>query len=254
MLKEKGFVLILMLAGILVIVVVAGGAYYFGKSQSAKPDVTSTPNPAITSQATPSTTSLSTAWSGQLNVYNEPTLGITFQYPAFFIVNVIDTAKEKAQGYYYASLNKDYEYRTYGVTFSVPQLTDTQITDAENSDPNFYSKYADNIMYLSLSKYDNPRSLSLYDFLAIEYKVYAGGGIQATFDTFKKDLKPSDSPFTGSYEFVGIQGESPNRKVFFVNKGKIYEFSLTGGLGTGQGYSADANNLLNNILQTIKSQ
>lgn len=194
---------------------------------------------------------LATAWSGKLNVYSAPTLGITFQYPAFFIAKVIDIAKEKTQGYYYASLNKDYEYRSFGVTFSVPQLTNAQITEAENADPNFYSKYVNNIMYLSLSKYDNPRNLSLYDFLALEYKVYAGNGIEATFDTFKQSLKPSAVPFPGSYEFVGNQGENPNRKVFFTNKGKIYEFSLTGGLGTGDGYSTDANNLLNNILQTV---
>lgn len=261
MLKEKGFTPILLLVGFLLIVAVAGGAYYFGKSQSVRPEAVSTPNPTITSQVIPSpstaitsATSLATAWSGRLNLYSDSTLGISFQYPAFFIVNVIDTAKEKTEGYYYASLNKDYEYRTYGITFSVPQLTDAQITDAANSDPNFYSKYVDNIMYLTLSKYDNPRNLSLYDFLAIEYKVYAGNGIQATFDSFKQNLKSSAIPFPGSYEFVGNQGENPNRKVFFANKGKIYEFSLTGGLGTGQGYSADANNLLNNILQTVKSQ
>lgn len=48
--SQKGFSLILIILGVLAMLGIAGGAYYFGKSQSVKPETTSSPIPVATSQ------------------------------------------------------------------------------------------------------------------------------------------------------------------------------------------------------------
>ncbi len=92
--KQKGFAPIIILVGILVIVAVAGGAYYFSKSQSVKPETTSSPNPALTSQ-TPQPSAVSqtipspTTLSSNLDTASWKTYSyknISFQYPNDWVV------------------------------------------------------------------------------------------------------------------------------------------------------------------------
>lgn len=50
--NQKGFSSLFIILGIILAIGIAGGAYYFGKSQSAKPEALPSPNPVVTSRAT----------------------------------------------------------------------------------------------------------------------------------------------------------------------------------------------------------
>ena len=92
----------------------------------------------------------------------------------------------------------------------------------------------------------------MYDFIADQHKTYPGDGQTETFDTYKKDLKPTDLPKQGSYIFEGIVGENPVKTVYFTNKGEVYTFGLIGNCDTGGQYTPDAAAVFDDMLKSIK--
>lgn len=197
---------------------------------------------------------LSTAWDGPLKIYNDPKLNISFTYPNDFTERVFTTEQIKSQTSYYAPKIKDYEDPSYSVWISSPSLSDEEYQKASEKDSNFYLTYSNNKMAIGIEQYENPKKLSLYDFIARQYSFYGGNGREMTFNDFKENLKPISLPFPGSYENLNSVSESPNRIVFFEAKGKIYQFWLVGGDGTGQGYSDAANDIFNNVLKTVETK
>lgn len=253
--NQKGDIPILIALGVLIIAVIAGGAYYLGttknKSQSQVQVFTQSPTPSI--QATPTPTSsnnlvqLSYAWNLGTKTYTNPKVGITFDYPSYFDVKEIDIQKENAD--WAAKYKNSPEVRQ-------PLYTSTFYTTF-NTTPNDPSapvnrEICDNKMSVSVQKFDNPKNLSLYDFIADSHKTYPGDGITETFETYKKDLKPTTLPKEGSYVFEGIIGENPVKTVYFINKGVVYTFGLIGNCDTGGQYTPDANKVFENILKSIK--
>lgn len=78
--KQKGFAPILIILSIVLLLGVAGGVYYFGKSQTPKPQ---TPQPTITPSPTPDASHAPTGAGETANwkIYNNQKYQFTFKYP-----------------------------------------------------------------------------------------------------------------------------------------------------------------------------
>lgn len=193
---------------------------------------------------------LADAWGLGTKIYSNPKINITFDYPSYFNIKETDVVKENAD--WQAKYKNNSEVRqplyksSFYVSFSTPDIypiEDKSVTT-----------YCDNRMSVSVQRYENSQSLSLYDFIADLNKTFPGNGIIDTFDTYKRGLKPTNTPKENSYVFEGIVGENPVRTVYFTNKSEVYTFGLIGNCNTGGQYTPDADKVFQNILRTIKFQ
>lgn len=252
--NQRGFTPILIVLGMILVVGIAAGAYYFGTAKNrSQPQVQKTAqSPTPTIQTTPVPTQsnnvvrLSDAWVLGTKTFANPKIDITFDYPSYFNVKGIDIVKENADWQAQYKNNPQVRQPLYTSTFYT-----TFSTPGEPSDP-VNREICDNKMSVSVQKYDNPKNLSLYDFIADSHKTYPGDGITETFETYKKDLKAATLPKESSYEFEGIVGENPVKTAYFTNGVKVYTFGLIGNCDTGGQYTPDADKVFQNMLMSVK--
>lgn len=204
-------------------------------SSFPQPSPTNQPSNNIPSENYPANFTLASAWE-KLSTYTNPNLGVTFQYPTTFITTV------NSLNYNSSALIKP----SFSVTIRSP-FASSEETNKLGFD---WTSYSLNTMRVTINQYDTDK-LSLYDFISQLNKTYPGNGITETFETFKKSLKPVTLPKEGSYEFDGILGENPTKELYFENNGKVYLFVLSGGTGTGEGYSKEAENSFNSLVKSI---
>lgn len=253
---QRGQALIFLLVGILVLTL-AGGAFYLGRQTTSKPSTNSVvssqispsnPSSTIYSQVTPAPAStvvkLANAWNLGTKTYSNPKVDITFQYPSYFIVKEVDIEKGNADWLTRYENDPNVKQPLYSSTFYAT-------FDTHKPEDPVSQEICDNKMTMSVQKYDNTKDLSLYNFIADIKKSYLGDGITETFDTYKKVLKSTNQPKEGSYVFEGIVGEKPTRTVYFLNKGKVYTFGLTGNCYSDGQYSPDANTVFEKMLKSI---
>lgn len=239
-----------------VIVALLGLVAYVGGNKSTSNPIKQsapTPTPKRTLQPNPTETfvaiiQLSTAWGLDAKTYSNPKIEISFQYPNSFAKNEVDAVKENA------SFKQEYpeiKFAPYGdffVSFYTlsPPIEQRQMTNFDST------SYEHNAMSLSVDVYNNTQNTSLEDFLKTHYSRFGPDGKTPTYETLKENLKPSNSPTTDSYVFVGSLGENPQKRIFFSYKNKFYIFTLQGGTGTGQKYSADAEKIFDQVIISIK--
>ncbi len=252
--SQKGFTPLIIALIVVLIVGITIGTYYLGTQKIHKSNSLSqitNPSPTPFTQSTPSLTQpnnvmkLSDAWNLGTKTYSNPKIDIIFNYPSYFDVKEVDIQKENADWQAQYKNNPNVKQPLYTSTFYATFSTPNQESVSSQ-------EMCDNKMNISVQKYDNPQSFSLYDFIADSHKTYPGNGITETFDTYKKDLKTTTLPKAGSYVFEGIVGENPVKTVYFTNKGKVYTFGLIGNCNTGGQYTPDADKVFESILKSIK--
>lgn len=245
---------LLIVLGIVLLVLIVLGSYALGmmKNQTST-KYTQQTSPTAALQPIPTETfvaiiQLSTAWGLDTKTYSNPKIDISFQYPNSFAKNEVDAVKENA------SFKQEYpelKFAPYGdffVSFYTPSppIEQRQMTNFD------WTSYEHNAMSLSVDAYNNTQNTSLEDFLKTHYSRFGPDGKTPTYETLKENLKPSNSPTTKSYVFVGSLGENPQKIIFFSYKNKFYIFTLQGGTGTGQKYSADAEKIFDQVITSIK--
>lgn len=204
---------------------------------SAKPYAKPSP------RATTKFVKLSAAWNQGTKTFTSPKINISFEYPSYFLIDEVDIEKELKEW-----------AETYKNNPNIKQPSYTSSFAAE-----FHTNYAGdpgetcpNTMTVYVTQIDNPKNLTLYDFIADMNKTYAGGGVTETFETYKKGLSESNVPKATSYVWVGDSAETPAKEVYFEHNGKIFLFILRGYCDTGGEYSKDAENVLTKMLKSIK--
>ena len=221
---------------------------------SPSPIATATVIPSPTPITNTTVVPLANAWA-QTKTYANPIIDISFNYPSYFEVRVVDIKKE----------NKDWadKYRNdpnvrqplyksnFAASFFTPEVNVEAVSNLPVGVEN-YRFVCDNKMTVSVSKYDNSKGLSLYDYIAKLNKTYPGDGITESFDTYKKNLTQTSLPKAGSYVFEGIMGENPVKVVYFTNKNNVYAFHLIGNCDTGGQYTKDADKVFGDILSSVK--
>lgn len=239
--NSKGFIPIL----IAILIAAAVGGYLVftnysnnrTRSQVQNPVVISqTPQPTV-KEVRPDDFNLATAWQMGLSTYSNPQLGLSFQYPTSFTVIINDTSS-------YPSKFKHPSLSLKINTLDVPL--------EKRQKPGFdFNAYDANTMTVHVVQYDNSSNQTLDNFLSA---LYSGPGIDGktpVIVTLRKNLVSSNTPKAGSYLYVGVSAENPTKIYFFTNKDKVYNFSLSGGNNTGQGYSKDAENIFDQIVKSI---
>lgn len=257
---RSGMILMILLV---ILLGIAGGGYiyYMNMQKTQSTPQPSSEAPRISTSPTnvaptypPSTESatnkkvilLSDAWNLGTKTYTNPKLGITFSYPSYFLITDHDLAKENAD---WAKMYKNNP--TVKPLYDDAQLVVTTF-DSHNPADSVNNEICANKMTVTVSENDNPQNLSLYDFIADQNKTYPGNGVTESFDMYKKNLKESQLPKTGSYVFEGNMGENPVKVAYFENKNNVYTFFLRGNCDTGGQYSPAANTIFEQMLKSVK--
>jgi hypothetical protein len=218
------------LAPILIILLIAGviGGYFVYKNVTEKTHTQEqVENPS--KQTVSKIIELSKIWEMGTQTYTNTRLDFTLEYPK--ILNV--------------SSSEDKYLR---ITFSTPD-----VSMGSYQQPGFdYNSYDENAMRVIITKFPNENNLSLDEVLADIYKGMGIDGKTQVIDTLRKDLKKTDFPIPGSLMHIGVLGESPSKRIYFSYKETVYEISLFGGNGTGQGYTKDAENIFDQMIESIK--
>lgn len=264
LLNKKGN--FLPIIGILALVIIVGIVAFTLMQKKNTPETNnsyvSNPSPTVASSISPSPTPitnttvvpLTSAWV-KTKVYSSPKLDITFDYPEYFSVNVVDIEKENKEWADKYKNDPNVRQPLYKSNFSASFFTPEVNVEAVSNLPPGVENYrfvCDNKMSVYVAKYDNGEGLSLYDYIAKLNKSYPGDGITESFDTYKKNLSQTASPKVGSYVFEGIVGENPVKEAYFTNKNSVYEFHLIGNCDTGGQYTKDADKVFQNMLNSVK--
>lgn len=116
--NQKGFSPLIIILGIFLVIGIAGGAYYFGKSQSVKPEVLPSPKSAVTSQApkptlTPQPRPTESANASSISNSNIKEIQKKLEMRPSHIIEVINQSPVNKNIFAYAGSSKDYS--TYGI-------------------------------------------------------------------------------------------------------------------------------------------
>lgn len=218
---------LLLIIGVILIFLLASsiGLYFFQQQNSKKNKRINTQIP-ITSQPTTirvTSNPLEHVWENGTQVYSNPKLGFTFEYPNDFLIGNTEGRQENLVAF-----------------FSNPP-------PPESSD-------FTNVMSMGVYKYPNPKNLTIMEFLESIYTGTVGGGQGKTpmISYVKDNLSKSQYPILGTLIFTGSDGGHYVKRVFFIYKDAIYEFSLSGGEGAGSIYSPDAEKVFDKSIKSIK--
>lgn len=201
----------------------------------------STPKPSKDPAQLKSLPDLVKALAGPQAEFKENNFPFTFTYPAYFRKNVYDIEARKAE-----TLKDDPQY--------IWRLTDEVgiIVPLDSDEYDYSTNCDDNVMRVYVSKYANIDHINLYELIKTLNATYPGGGVTETFETYKQGLTQISYPRPGSYQFKGIISENLAKKVYFEYGNSFYSFTLSGGCGTGAGYSRASEEIFDSILDNIK--
>lgn len=175
---------------------------------------------------------LSTVWQMGTTTYTNPKLGISFEYPKVFTVDVADVSSD--------------------VTFSM-RINSQDIPIEQRVEPGFdWTAYDKNAMTIEIVQDDNSSNQTLDTFLSSAYVGPGVDGKTPVINILKRGLIASSAPVPGSYVFTGTLGETPSKIYYFMNKDKIYSITLWGGHNAGNLYSKDAEKVFDQIISSIK--
>ncbi|MCR4324654.1 MAG: hypothetical protein NUV69_03120 [Candidatus Curtissbacteria bacterium] len=103
-----------------------------------------------------------------------------------------------------------------------------------------------------INVYPNPQNIPLEEFLETVFTQTGVDGKTPVISILKANLKQTQSPLPRSLVFVGTLGETPSKHVFSSQKGNVYEFILSSGIGSEIEYSAESEKIFDQMLSTFK--
>lgn len=145
--NQKGFAPFLILVAILVVSGLVVGAYYFAKSQSAKSEVTPSPNPVVTSK-TPQSTPLPSPTDEIANwkTYTNSKYRFSFKYPSQWIyeessdLGLGEDSERRKSGYHILLGDPNVKVSAGGGKTIIAGSVDIHVYNKEN-----YAYYTDNL-------------------------------------------------------------------------------------------------------------
>lgn len=216
------------------------------------PEITDTPEP--TNYPSPLTDygevdeiiPISTMWDNGTEIYIDPKINITLQYPTAMVLEVLDTEKENMR-LKKESPEVDFFYGITSAKFRTPYIKNYGKANFD------YKSAGLNAARITLNVYENPKNLSVADYIRETYKDKSIDGRTPTYMAFEGKLTPTKVKDMDASLYEGMGGgENPKKIIFFPYKNKMYIFSLLGGNETGSGYSKDAEALLDKMLDSIE--
>ena len=250
--SQRGNILIIG-AVLLAFVMVAIAFIYIGSRQSSenglavKPvDLTATPPPRAKVPETPSPFEPTTEISPNLPALHELSLASTmtqqqfsdedfpfhFYFPGYFVTEKIDMEQKKVE---FTEMYPTREWR----------MIAQQKVGVPNDDTQFNYSSCTNFMTIIFTKFSK-NNQSLSDFIKLEHETYPGG-----YDVYKTFLSQVNYPRPNSYLFAGNMSETKVKEVFFEVGDAFYSAYLSGGCNTSEGYSANADKLYTDLLQSL---
>lgn len=239
---------------IYVVVIVLSVSAYFARESKTQASRSSTPEivlKSITPTAMPvrdGILPIASLWDNGTKEFSDPKLNITFSYPQDLVVEVIDTKKEDAA--YVAKYPSDpYTLGLAYVTFQTRRVP----SDVQSNSNFDYQFHDDNTARIIMNARDNSKGGSITDYLRREKSMSGIDGKTPVYVTLEQGITPVKVVGLDAYQYAGTGGGENFRKEYFIPyKNIMYEFSLLGGNNTGQGYSKDAEELLDMMVNSIK--
>jgi hypothetical protein len=257
--KEKGVISILFLLGVAWLLALT---IYFTSFKPIQPKVAD-PLTYSTQSAIPSSTpskpapqrktanevlKLAEAWKLGVSTYQDNKINITFEYPTQFGVNKVDTEKENNE-FRQSSNSKEDVYGDFFVSFYSPDVK-IELKEAPGFSWNYF---ADNSMSVAVDMYKNPNNLKVQEFIKERFTSVGVDGKTRSYEAIPPGLKKATKPTEDAFYYEGSGGgENPQKILYFSYKDMLYIFSLQGGIGTGDGYSKEAELIYGQMIASIK--
>ncbi len=202
------------------------------QSPSAVPSPDSTGNRAETEEFIPITTLPTQLEQYSRYTFTDPSIDISFEYYPFLFIQ--PQAEQGEQPYTVV-------FRNYK-----PHPEDDR--DGFND-----QIYGENNMVITLTAYQNNDDLTLDEFFKRRYDVESIDPTQSQYELIKDQFEDTSIASAPALMHEGPFGrEDPLKTVFFRHNGKIYQFTLMGGYGTGDTYSDQAEVIFDSMLETVR--
>jgi hypothetical protein len=199
--------------------------------------------------------------------FSDPEINITFKYPKEFLdytdfhylpENKLLKDEEKLEEEFHQKypeakrLKPSYYWPFFDFDTNYGNLTSI-FNQEMNQEILSYEQVCKSQIFVKMRAFYNPNNSSLYDVIeeTNDYEIYFSGGPTA-FDFIQDNLISSNWPKTNSYIFKVVMGETNYKEVWFDYHNNVFLFSLTGGCDTGGVYSSDAEQLFDEIINTIE--
>ncbi len=225
--NQKGFSPLVIILGIILIIGIAGGAYYFGKSQTKKPEASSSPNPMVVSQ-TPQpiiTPSSSPDETSSWKIYTNAKNGFSIKYP-----NNVRVGKEN----YGTSPYKGIQSSSGIIAVSLGIDTPKCIREGGN----FCQRFID------INITDNPQGLSLNQIVDQEFSP-SNFVLSRDFQKTTVDGEPA------LISLHGLPAQEYAAGIFTVHNKKLYSL-IVSTFGETSLQNDEAFNLLKEMSSTFK--